>query len=454
MDNKNRCGRAGGLFCRSAACFAAELCACMISCGASACYAKTCALRALNAYGIKYAEVYASLSRIVLCIDRSEAICRRVSAVVYDYALLEKCFGILCLCEGGASVFHAEKMLSAAVRHKRSVCAQISGGGLACASFCAFFKGGPAETLVCLVVALLISAMSALLPRNGAGAARLFFLSLFGGAISLLLCSLAFMLGVDCCAEYVIAGGVMTSVPGLKLCAALRDGFSGEFTCCAQRLFACFAELAALSLGYVLAGALFSFLPLPHFWARRSEFTARLLFCGMGVTGFCLFMNVRSERIFQCLPSALTAYSIYSLALPLGMHASGFLAAAAAHVSACVLSRVFGAPQDVFLTPALVPIVPGAQMFYAAEGLLNANFTRVLLYGADAIVFFAAIAAGLAAAASAEKAVRALLFMCRRSFPRLRARRSTLTVKPKKSVGSGACPVVRSGKFEGRQPKM
>ena len=88
-------------------------------------------------------------------------------------------------------------------------------------------------------------------------------------------------------------------------------------------------------------------------------------------------------------------------------------------------------------------------MFYAAEGLLNANFTRVLLYGADAIVFFAAIAAGLAAAASAEKAVRALLLLCRRSFPRLRARRSTLTVKPKKSVGSGACPVVRSGKFEG-----
>ena len=54
----------------------------------------------------------------------------------------------------------------------------------------------------------------------------------------------------------------------------------------------------------------------------------------------------------------------------------------------------------MFLTSAILPLLPGAPLYYAAEELACGNFAVALEYGADAVLFFSSIAVGVAAAAA------------------------------------------------------
>lgn len=402
--------------------FALSLCAGFISGGASAGYAESCAVRACAAYGFDGAEVAAFPSHAEICIYESGAsvtCIKRIYSANNDLTLLEECSGILRAALGGAPLGEVERMLGSALSAGARGGAAF-GGGLACGAFCAYFGGGAAEVAACFLIGMITSAISSALSRRGAGgAARILLVSAFGGALSIIFCALFIRAGVQCSVALVVLGSIMTTIPGLQLCNALRDLLSGDFLSGAYRIVGGLSSTAAIVAGYALSGAALSFLGVPAIFGNSPpDMLTAYLSCGLGAAGFCILLNARPARVVSGAISALLTYSIYALCSPAGVFFAVFVSSSAACFLSYALSNSHGAPSGVFLTPALVPLLPGAPLYYAAEGLARGNLTRALAYGADALLFFAAIAAGLSAAAVASRLLRALFSRRRRVFDR------------------------------------
>lgn len=393
------------------AAFALGLCAGFIAGGASVGYAESCAVRVCGAYGYARAEAAAFPSHAEICIyDGGVPVTcmRRVHAYSCDLTLLEECSRILRAVLGGAPLSRAEAMLGSALSAKRRGGTSF-GGGLACGAFCAYFGGGAAEVAVCFFIGAVTSAISTSLSRRGAGgAARILLISLFGGALSVILSALLVCLGVRCSVALVVLGSIMTTIPGLQLCNALRDLLSGDFLSGAYRIVGGLSSTAAIVAGYALSGAALSFLNISVPASSAKNVLSAYLSCGLGAAGFCILLNARPVRAAFGALSALLTYSVYALCSPAGEFAAVFISSAAAYFLSYAFSSSQGVPYGVFLTPALVPLLPGAPLYYAAEGLARGELALALAYGADALLFFAAIAAGLSAAAVAARLFRAL----------------------------------------------
>lgn len=387
----------------SAAKFSVNLCAAFIACGASSGYASSCALRALDAFGFGDAEVYASPSQATVCIyscGTNVTVFRRVYALSTDLSVMERCTRILRLAESGATIDECEFELSR-VQREDKIYLQSLGGGIACASFCAFFGGGLCESAICLLVGIVTCLLSAALSRRGAGgAARVLAISVLGGALSLILSALAIACKIECSAAYVVLGSIMATVPGLNIFGALRDLLSGDYQSAAERITGGLSSALAMAAGYSLSGAALSFLSLPHIARGQPSFLLSLASCAAGASGFCIMFRARPSRAASGVLAAASTYCVYCLCIPLGVFWATAIASFFAYFVAAALSYAFRLPNGMFLTSAILPLLPGAPLYYAAEELACGNFAVALEYGADAVLFFGAIAVGVAAAAA------------------------------------------------------
>ena len=194
----------------------------------------------------------------------------------------------------------------------------------------------------------------------------------------------------------------MTVRPGLQLCNALRALLSGARRSGAYRILGGLAATAAIVAGYAFSRVALGFLGTEEVFHPRSGVGAVVvsyITCAVGSAGFCLMFNARAKRVLSGALAALLTYSLYLLALPAGAFICTFISAFAAYVQAYAFAQVYKIPSGVFLTPAVVPLLPGASLYYAAEYSAAGDFERAAFYGADCAAYLAAIAAGLSAAA-------------------------------------------------------
>ncbi len=275
-----------------------------------------------------------------------------------------------------------------------SLLLRMLGGGLASACFCAFFGGGGAEAAVCFISGSLGCALGGLFPSSeGAlcSAARAFFIAAACGCISQLGCLLFSYMGICCSAAHVVAGSMITNVPGLRVFLALRKFFGGGHKKGARGLLSGMAASLAVSAGYALACSL---IPAASGAGAGYCFALRCVFCAVGAAGFALMFSLgAAAAVAGSLLSALS-YSVYCLLLPCGMFFSCLAASFASGIFSRALSAIFGCPADDFLIPALIPLLPGAPLFYSAFLLFGGAGGLSLSYAADAVIFYAAMLLG------------------------------------------------------------
>ncbi len=93
----------------------------------------------------------------------------------------------------------------------------------------------------------------------------------------------------------------------------------------------------------------------------------------IGTLGFCLFIRLRLSRL--PVIAVLTAVCFLTYLAVLHFDVSEFTANAAAAVVTALLSEICAiwlkAPVTVFLIPALLPLIPGAHLYYAMEGFFK-----------------------------------------------------------------------------------
>lgn len=102
----------------------------------------------------------------------------------------------------------------------------------------------------------------------------------------------------------------------------------------------------------------------------------------IGTMGFCLFLRVRKHRLPVIAVSTALCYGIYLASLYI-MHSNNisiFIASVSAAVVSEIFARCFKAPVTVFLIPTILPMIPGAALYYTVDALFRSEMQTFLEY--------------------------------------------------------------------------
>ena len=133
-----------------------------------------------------------------------------------------------------------------------------------------------------------------------------------------------------------------------------------------------------------------------------SEYLLPCLWAFCSCVGFGLVFNIQGRGILICGGGAALGWLVYLLSMAVTANdiASAFLAAMAIAAYAEIMARVRRCPVTGYLQVALLPLVPGAGIYYAMGHFLrgeNEQFAATLLH---TLAFAAALSVGAMVASS------------------------------------------------------
>lgn len=134
------------------------------------------------------------------------------------------------VCSGKLNIEEAEGRLDEIARTKGyNLPVTVASGGFVAGIFTIYFGGSLIDGVPSFLTGCLMMFVNVLLSRRDFNSyARTFVLSLLGGALSILLSRLFILCGAQCSVSMVSIGTIMVVVPGLLICNAVRDMFSGD----------------------------------------------------------------------------------------------------------------------------------------------------------------------------------------------------------------------------------
>ena len=113
--------------------------------------------------------------------------------------------------------------------------------------------------------------------------------------------------------------------------------------------------------------------------------------------GFSLLFNTRGKKlIFSALGGGLswTLFLLLSYLIK-NEAACYFVVAVAGSLYAEIMARLLRSPATVFITISMIPLVPGASLYYTMSHALNGNFESFADKGLATVALAAAIAIGV-----------------------------------------------------------
>lgn len=112
------------------------------------------------------------------------------------------------------------------------------------------------------------------------------------------------------------------------------------------------------------------------------EYFIDILSSVIGTIGFCLFLRLRKHRLPVIAVSTALCYAVY-LAF-FHFSENDFFSITAASLFAAVacelLARYIKAPVTVFLLPTVLPLVPGAMLYYTISSFFQGEYREALFY--------------------------------------------------------------------------
>lgn len=98
-----------------------------------------------------------------------------------------------------------------------------------------------------------------------------------------------------------------------------------------------------------------------------------IIAAGAGSTGFAFFFNAKKSQILFAAISGLLVSGLYLLLASQydSILLDNMLCAMFVTAYAEIFARIMKAPSSVFLLPAIIPLVPGGNLYYAMYGLVT-----------------------------------------------------------------------------------
>ncbi len=356
--------------------FAVALANRLQSCGAETYRVEETIIRIVNAYGITKVDCFVIPSCIMASLetDDGEIVTKlrrlRSTGTVLDG--IER-YSALCrrICAEKPGIREARRQLyetEASVCHYGSFIYYLA-AFLIGAGFGVFFGGTLLEALAAGICCAATGASLRFMDRLHANA---FFSSFVCSFILAFIANALTAVGLCKNADIAVIGALMLLVPGFLFTNSLRDVIYGDTMSGVNRLVQVLIIAIALVVGTSAAVSLarYIFTSIPSDLVPIDHPLAIQCLAGMiGALGFGLFFNMHGWGMPLALLGSIISWFVCSIMMRLGIgEASSYLiAAAASSFYAEIMARVRKFPATSYLLSALVPLIPGAGIYYTMD---------------------------------------------------------------------------------------
>ena len=207
-------------------------------------------------------------------------------------------------------------------------------------------------------------------------------------AASFLMSLLAYGLGaagIAANADTVIIGGMMILVPGLVFTNALRDMIYGDISSGIHKCVQVLLIAGSMALGSAAARNLtIQFWGPPGITGTAAHSLGLLCFGAfLGSTGFSILFNIHGPGMLLCTLGGIAAYAVYALTLSAGF-APGtafFVGTAFSALYSEIMARVRKYPTICYLVVSIIPLIPGASLYYTMQQAVDGAMDRFVSQG-------------------------------------------------------------------------
>lgn len=126
-------------------------------------------------------------------------------------------------------------------------------------------------------------------------------------------------------------------------------------------------------------------------------FVRQFLLATISILGFAGYFNVKGKKTLVAASiSGGLSYAIFNVFASFNQNIVGtFLASLLIGVIGEFLSIRLKTPSTIFITPGIIPLVPGAGMYYTMLHFVNEDFPKMITSGAHTIFVAGSIAMGI-----------------------------------------------------------
>lgn len=395
------------------AAFAGEV---MMTAGAETARVEDTITRILATSGLPNIDAFVLSTGMTLTLsyERSHTITvtRRVGAVSTNLGRVCEANRISrAFCNGELSVEQAMEELKL-VRHAHlyNSTVKILGGMLTSGAFTYMFGGSAGDAIAAMICGLLLML---LLPMLQARLNRAFVTTALASLMMALTATTLTYFGnaywhLGLQSQYLIVGAMMPVVPGVAITNAIRDMLQGDYISACARIMDAFLTAASVAVGIGIGLALsrelgFTLTTLDFVFASSDAVGWQLIWeaiaAFVAAFGFCFILEVPRRLIVPSSLAAIVCWILYLVGGLCGFSSlwSALVASAAVYLLAYGQARVLKAPVSIFLIIAILPLVPGANIYRTIYSMItgegstaDALAATLLMAGAIALGIFVA----------------------------------------------------------------
>ena len=133
----------------------------------------------------------------------------------------------------------------------------------------------------------------------------------------------------------------------------------------------------------------------------------QLLYAFLATVGFAVIFNAPKDTIIKSGFHGMVGWLVYILTKDLTSStiAGSFLGALTVGTLGEVSAKIFKKPSTTFTIPGIIPLVPGAGMYYTMLALTKKNFFSAADSGSQTILVSIALASGIIVSSSFNRAI-------------------------------------------------
>ena len=357
--------------------------------------------RILRAYGVE-CEAFAIPNCVSVSLEAANGkplmIMKRIGFHGNDLEALEKLNALSRrICAERPDVDEAMTWLEETTKACRSYSTGVFylGSVLVGLGFCLVFGGTLLDCLWAGAMGLIIGLITRFMDKQEANP---FFSTLLAACCMALPAYIAAGLGLMNSPDAAIIGALMILVPGLPITNSMRDIIYGDTNSGIIRVVQVILTALAIALGTAAAWHLTTGVyGLTGSTTVSWHPLAQAIAVFVGCCGFCILFNVHGRGCVLCIIGGVATWMLYLLwgALGCDIYASNLFAALFAALYAEVMARVRKCPSMPYLVITILPLLPGAGVYYTMSLGLEGNMMDAVAKGLETIGVAGALAVGI-----------------------------------------------------------
>ncbi len=246
---------------------------------------------------------------------------------------------------------------------------------LAGAGFTVFFGGNAKDALVAVIISVMMTYIGNWLSKREN---NLLVYNVFIAFAAEVVIIYAARLGLADHPDRITIGIVMLLISALGVINGIRELLQRHFVSGSINIMNSLLGAAGIAFGIAFAMIFLDAVTTGEMIINYSK-VVQLISCTIGGTGFAWMFKIKGRQVLYSSVGSFFTWIIYLVVYE--MNPSNFVATLVASIFvaayAFVMSRINKAPSTIFLVASVVPLMPGAALYYLMYGFVSQDMALV-----------------------------------------------------------------------------